>query len=223
MDKVKIIALKESILEDNDQDAQTLREDLHSHGTCLLNLMSSPGSGKTTTLLALNKAFAGRLRWGVMEADIDSAVDANTMLEAGVPTVQLHTGGMCHLDADMTRQGIAALGMEDAELIVLENIGNLVCPAEFDTGAAINMTILSVPEGDDKPAKYPLMYETSDILVINKIDTLPIFDFDKARVERDARIRNPKIEIFYISAKTGEGVQDLADALVRKVKEWNAK
>ena len=223
MDKVKIIALKESILEDNDQDAQTLREDLRSHGTCLLNLMSSPGSGKTTTLLALNKAFAGRLRWGVMEADIDSAVDANTMLEAGVPTVQLHTGGMCHLDADMTRQGIAALGMEDAELIVLENIGNLVCPAEFDTGAAINMTILSVPEGDDKPAKYPLMYETSDILVINKIDTLPIFDFDKARVERDARIRNPKIEIFYISAKTGEGVQDLADALVRKVKEWNAK
>ena len=223
MDKVKIIALKESILEDNNQDAQTLREDLRSHGTCLLNLMSSPGSGKTTTLLALNKAFAGRLRWGVMEADIDSAVDANTMLEAGVPTVQLHTGGMCHLDADMTRQGIAALGMEDAELIVLENIGNLVCPAEFDTGAAINMTILSVPEGDDKPAKYPLMYETSDILVINKIDTLPIFDFDKARVERDARIRNPKIEIFYISAKTGEGVQDLADALVRKVKEWNAK
>ena len=223
MDKVKIIALKESVLEDNNQDAQNLRDELQRHGTCLLNLMSSPGSGKTTTLLALNNDFAGRLRWGVMEADIDSAVDAKTMLEAGVPTVQLHTGGMCHLDADMTRQGIAALGMEDAELIVLENIGNLVCPAEFDTGAAINMTILSVPEGDDKPAKYPLMYETSDILVINKIDTLPIFDFNKARVERDARIRNPKIEIFYISAKTGEGVQALADALVRKVKEWNAK
>ena len=223
MDKVKIIALKESVLEDNNQDAQNLRDELQRHGTCLLNLMSSPGSGKTTTLLALNNAFAGRLRWGVMEADIDSAVDAKTMLEAGVPTVQLHTGGMCHLDADMTRQGIAALGMEDAELIVLENIGNLVCPAEFDTGAAINMTILSVPEGDDKPAQYPLMYETSDILVINKIDTLPIFDFDKVRVERDARIRNPKIEIFYISAKTGEGVQELADVLVRKVKEWNAK
>ncbi|MBR0160395.1 MAG: hydrogenase nickel incorporation protein HypB [Oscillospiraceae bacterium] len=221
MDKIKIIALKESVLEDNDQDAQNLREELRSRGTCLLNLMSSPGSGKTTTLLALNQAFAGRLRWGVMEADIDSAVDADTMLKAGVPTVQLHTGGMCHLDADMTRQGIAALGMEGAELIVLENIGNLVCPAEFDTGAAINMTILSVPEGDDKPAKYPLMYETSDILVINKIDTLPVFDFDKARVERDARLRNPKIEIFYISAKTGEGVQELADALVSKVKEWN--
>ena len=222
MEDVKIIALKESVLEDNNQDAQNLRKELHRQGTCLLNLMSSPGSGKTTTLLALNRAFGGRLRWGVMEADIDSAVDARTMQEAGVPTVQLHTGGMCHLDADMTRQGIRALGMEDAELIVLENIGNLVCPAEFDTGAAINMTILSVPEGDDKPAKYPLMYETCDILVINKIDTLPVFDFDKARVERDARIRNPKIEIFYISAKTGEGVQALADALVTKVKEWIA-
>ena len=223
MEKVRIIALKESVLQDNDRDAQLLRDDLHSRGTCLLNLMSAPGSGKTTTLLALNKAFVGRLKWGVMEADIDSAVDANTMLEAGVPSVQLHTGGMCHLDADMTRQGIAALGMEDAELIVLENIGNLVCPAEFDTGAAINMTILSIPEGDDKPAKYPLMYEICDILVGNKIDALPAFDFDKARMEQYARARNPKIEIFYISAKTGEGVQELADALVQKVKEWNSK
>jgi hydrogenase nickel incorporation protein HypB len=223
MEKVRIIALKESVLQDNDRDAQLLRDDLHSRGTCLLNLMSAPGSGKTSTLLALNKAFAGRLKWGVMEADIDSAVDANTMLEAGVPSVQLHTGGMCHLDADMTRQGIAALGMEDAELIVLENIGNLVCPAEFDTGAAINMTILSIPEGDDKPAKYPLMYEICDILVVNKIDALPAFDFDKARMEQYARARNPKIEIFYISAKTGEGVQELADALVQKVKEWNSK
>ena len=223
MDKVKIITLKESVLEDNDRDAQLLRDTLRGQGTCLVNLMSSPGSGKTTTLLALNKAFAGRLRWGVMEADIDSAVDAKTMQEAGVPTVQLHTGGMCHLDADMTRQGIAALGMEDAELIVLENIGNLVCPAEFDTGAAVNMTILSVPEGDDKPAKAPLMYRTCDMLVVNKIDTLPIFDFDKERMERDARMLNPKIEVYYISAKTGEGVQELANALVRKVKEWNAK
>ena len=222
MEEAKIIALKESVLADNDQDARNLREELRGRGTCLLNLMSSPGSGKTTTLLALNKAFAGRLRWGVMEADIDSAVDANTMLQAGVPAVQLHTGGMCHLDADMTRQGIAALGMDDAELIVLENVGNLVCPAEFDTGAAINMTILSVPEGDDKPAKAPLMYETCDILVVNKIDALPVFDFDKKRMEMFARARNPKIEIFYISAKTGEGVQELADALVAKVKEWNA-
>ena len=222
MDEVKIITVKESLLADNDKDAQALRDTLKQGGTCLLNLMSAPGSGKTSTLLALQKAFAGRLRWGVMEADIDSAVDAQTMQNAGVPSVQLHTGGMCHLDADMTRQGIAALGMEDAELIVLENVGNLVCPAEFDTGAAINMTILSVPEGDDKPVKYPLMYETCDILVVNKIDTLPIFDFDKARVEQYARARNPKIEIYYISAKTGEGVQTLADALVKKVKEWNA-
>jgi hydrogenase nickel incorporation protein HypB len=193
-----------------------------SHRSGLYVFSGPTGSGKTTTLLALNKAFDGRLRWGVMEADIDSAVDADTMLAAGVPSVQLHTGGMCHLDADMTRQGIRALDMEDAELIVLENIGNLVCPAEFDTGAAINMTILSVPEGDDKPAKYPLMYETCDMLVVNKIDTLPIFDFDKEKMEGYARARNPKIEIFYISAKTGEGVQELADALVKKVKEWNA-
>ena len=222
MEQIKIIALKESVLADNNADAQALREELQSRGTCLLNLMSSPGSGKTTNLLALNRAFDGRLRWGVMEADIDSAVDAQTIQNAGIPAVQLHTGGMCHLDADMTRQGIRALDLDDAELIVLENIGNLVCPAEFDTGAAINMTILSVPEGDDKPAKYPLMYETCDILVVNKIDTLPVFDFDKARMERDAKERNPEIEIFYISAKTGEGVQALADALVRKVKEWNA-
>ena len=223
MDEIKIIALKESVLEDNDRDAQALRDELKAQGTCLLNLMSSPGSGKTTTLLALNRAFGGRLRWAVMEADIDSAVDARPMQEAGVPTVQLHTGGMCHLDADMTRQGIRALNIPDAELIVLENIGNLVCPAEFDTGAAINMTILSVPEGDDKPAKYPLMYEKCDMLVVNKIDTLPVFDFDKERMERAARTRNPNIEVYYISAKTGEGVQALADVLVRKVKEWNAK
>ncbi len=222
MENIKIIALKESVLEDNNQDAQNLRNELRRHGTCLLNLMSSPGSGKTSTLLALNRAFAGRLHWGVMEADIDSAVDAQTMQQAGVPTVQLHTGGMCHLDADMTRQGIRALNMENAELIVLENIGNLVCPAEFDTGAAINMTILSVPEGDDKPAKYPLMYETCDILVVNKIDTLPVFDFNRERMERDAKTCNPNIEIFYISAKTGEGVRQLADVLVKKVKEWNA-
>ena len=221
MDEMKIIELKESVLEDNDKDAEVLRTGLRENGCCLINLMSSPGSGKTTTLLALNRAFDGRLRWGVMEADIDSDVDAKTMRDAGVPSVQLHTGGMCHLDADMTRQGIRALGRDDLELIVLENIGNLVCPAEFDTGAAINMTILSVPEGDDKPAKYPLMYQTCDILVINKIDALPIFDFNKDFVESCARKLNPNIEIFYISAKTGEGVQALADALVKKIKEWN--
>lgn len=221
MDDIKIINLRETILEDNDKDAQLLRDTLRAQGTCLLNLMSSPGSGKTTTLLALNKAFEGRLRWGVMEADIDGNVDAQTMMRAGVPAVQLHTGGMCHLDADMTRQGVAALEMEKPELIVLENVGNLVCPAEFDTGAAINMTILSVPEGDDKPAKYPLMYEKSDILVINKIDALPVFDFKKEFVEQCARECNPDIRIFYISALTGEGVKELADELVERVKEWN--
>ena len=221
MEEIKIIELKESVLEDNNADAENLRQALRAKGTALLNLMSSPGSGKTTTLLALDKAFAGRLRWGVMEADIDSDVDARTILAAGIPSVQLHTGGMCHLDADMTRQGIAALGREDLELIVLENIGNLVCPAEFDTGAAINMTILSVPEGDDKPAKYPLMYETCDMLVVNKIDVLPVFDFDREYMERCARQLNSDIEIFYISAKTGEGLGALADAIVKKVKEWN--
>lgn len=225
-DPVKIIELKESILEDNNKDAQDLRDSLKAQKTCMLNLMSGPGSGKTTTLLALDKYLRSRLRWGVMEADIDSDVDARTILAAGIPSVQLHTGGMCHLDADMTRQGLRAL-MESTDqhldLVVLENIGNLVCPAEFDTGAAINMTILSVPEGDDKPAKYPLMYEKCDMLVVNKIDTLPVFDFDKERMERAARTRNPNIEVYYISAKTGEGVQALADVLVRKVKEWNAK
>jgi hydrogenase nickel incorporation protein HypB len=247
---LRIIELKESILEDNDKDAQALRDTLHARGTCLLNLMSGPGSGKTSTLLALQPYLEGKLRWGVMEADIDSDVDAKTLLAAGIPAVQLHTGGMCHLDADMTRQGLAALagitnpalgnpgfesprfddpGLEDTrpevpglDLVVLENIGNLVCPAEFDTGAAINMTILSVPEGDDKPAKYPLMYETCDLMVVNKIDAMPVFDFDTEKVERYAKLRNPEIKIFYISAKTGEGVAALAEEIVSRVAAWNA-
>ncbi|MBE5997773.1 MAG: hydrogenase nickel incorporation protein HypB [Lachnospiraceae bacterium] len=181
MDEVKIIELKESILEDNNQDAQVLRDELKQKKIFLINLMSSPGSGKTTTLLALNNYFKGKIRWGVMEADIDSSVDAETMLSAGVPSVQLHTGGMCHLDADMTRQGVRSIEDQDLDLIVLENVGNLVCPAEFDTGAALNMTILSVPEGDDKPAKYPLMYEVSDLLVVNKIDE-EIGDFIHERI-----------------------------------------
>ncbi len=229
---VRTIQLKKTILENNDQDADLLREQLKADGTYYMNIMSSPGSGKTTTLLGTIKGLqelgaAGEgagcspLKVGVMEADIDSDVDARTIRAAGIPSVQLHTGGMCHLDADMTRQGIAALGRDDLELIVLENIGNLVCPAEFDTGAAINMTILSVPEGDDKPAKYPLMYETCDMLVVNKIDVLPVFDFDREFMESCARKLNPDIEIFYISAKTGEGIGPLADAIVKKVKEWN--
>lgn len=220
MEQARIIELKETILEDNDTDAKVLRQDLHQHKICLLNLMSSPGSGKTSTLLALKPYLDGKIKWGVMEADIDSDVDANTMLEAGIPSIQLHTGGMCHLDADMTRQGIRAFEQEiqeDLDFIVLENIGNLVCPAEFDTGAHINMTILSVPEGDDKPAKYPLMYQVSDILVINKIDALPVFDFRKDYVESVARKLNPDVKIFYISAKTGEGIEELAAFLLQRV------
>ena len=221
MTDVDIIELKESILEDNDADAEKLRQDLKNRKICLMNLMSSPGSGKTTTLLALNRFFENRISWGVMEADIDSDVDARTMQASGVPSIQLHTGGMCHLDADMTRQGINAFGRDDLDFIVLENIGNLVCPAEFDTGAAINLTLLSVPEGHDKPAKYPLMYEVCDVLVVNKIDALPVFDFDKAKMEEYVKELNPEIKIFYISAKTGEGVSELADYLVDYVKEWN--
>ena len=222
---VKIIELKESVLEDNNKDARDLRDQLKAQKTCLLNLMSGPGSGKTTTLLALDKYFRGRLKWGVMEADIDSDVDARTILAAGIPAVQLHTGGMCHLDADMTRQGLKALfagADEHLDLVVLENIGNLVCPAEFDTGAAIKITILSVPEGDDKPAKYPLMYEECDIMVVNKIDALAVFDFDKEKAERYARLRNPSIKVVYISAKTGEGVEALAEEIIRLVQAWNA-
>lgn len=224
-DSVQIIELKESILEDNNKDAQDLRDQLKGQKTCLLNLMSGPGSGKTTTLLALNKYLKDRISWGVMEADIDSDVDARTILAAGIPSVQLHTGGMCHLDADMTRQGLTALFESTdrhLDLVVLENIGNLVCPAEFDTGAAIKMTILSVPEGDDKPAKYPLMYEECDLMVVNKIDALPVFDFDKEKAERYARLRNPNIKIFYISARTGEGVEALAEEIISRVQAWNA-
>lgn len=217
---VRVIEVKRSIFENNDKDAERLRAELKEKKVFLLNLMSSPGSGKTTTLLALAKALKGRLNMGVMEADIDSAVDAETMMNAGIKSIQIHTGGMCHLDADMTRQGLYEFGMEDAELIVLENVGNLVCPAEFDTGAVKNMTILSVPEGDDKPLKYPLMYEKCDLLVINKVDVLPYFDFQKERVEEYARRRNPKIDILYISAKTGEGVDRLADWIVDQARVW---
>jgi len=224
MNDVQVIELKKSILEDNDADAELLRNTLKAQKTCLINLMSSPGSGKTATLLALRKYFSGKLKWGVMEADIDSDVDAKTMKEAGIPSVQLHTGGMCHLDADMTRQGIRALTAEAGplDMIVLENVGNLVCPAEFDTGAAINMTILSVPEGDDKPAKYPLMYETCDLLVINKIDACAVFDFDFEKVERDAKACNGNIRIFPVSAKTGEGIEALAEELLARFAAWNA-
>ena len=220
MDGLKVIQIKQSVFADNNADADRLRAQLKEEKTFLLNLMSSPGSGKTTTLLALAKELEGKLKWGVMEADIDSSVDAETMSKAGVPSIQLHTGGMCHLDADMTRQGIKEFGTQDLDLVVLENVGNLVCPAEFDTGAVKNMTILSGPEGHDKPLKYPLMYETCDLLVVNKIDVLPYFDFDREKVVEYAKMRNPDIDIIFISAKTGEGVAELADWLMKNVKAW---
>ena len=220
MKDYKIIEVKRSIFEDNDADAEKLRKELAAQGTYLLNLMSSPGAGKTTTLKRTIAMLKDELKIGIMEADIDSDVDAKVISETGVRVIQIHTGGMCHLDADMTRQGLYEFGLEDAELIVLENVGNLVCPAEFDTGAVKNMTILSVPEGDDKPLKYPLMYEKCDLLVINKTDVMPYFDFDKEKVEKYARLRNQDIDILYISAKTGEGIEALADWIVAQAEVW---
>ncbi len=231
MEEIKIIELKQSVFEDNDKDAERLRAGLKDAGIFLMNLMSSPGSGKTTLLLSLAEKLAGRLDWAVMEADIDSDVDAARMIDAGVRSVQLHTGGMCHLDADMTRQGLAELGviegetggsagLEKPDLVVLENVGNLVCPAEFDTGACMDVTILSVPEGDDKPLKYPLMYEKCDILIVSKIDVLPYFDFDTEKVVANVRMRNPKIDVIFVSAKTGEGMDELAAKIEKRVREW---
>ena len=221
MDEVKIIEVKQGVFEENHKDAEELRKQLKSEKTFLLNLMSSPGAGKTTTLLALAKEFSGKISWSVMEADIDSAVDAETMQKAGVPTIQIHTGGMCHLDAWMTKQGLEELETKNTDLVILENVGNLVCPAEFDTGACKNMTILSVPEGHDKPLKYPLMYEICDLLVINKIDVMEYFDFDKEKIVEYAKMRNPKIEIIFISAKTGEGIKELSEWILSNVNEWN--
>lgn len=220
MTDFKIIEVKQSVFADNDKNAAILRSRLKEEKTFLLNLMSSPGAGKTTTLLALADKLKGRVRWGVMEADIDSAVDAQAMSEADVPSIQIHTGGMCHLDADMTRQGLKEFGRKDLDLVILENVGNLVCPAEFDTGAVKNMTILSVPEGHDKPLKYPLMYETCDLLVVNKTDVMEYFDFDKEKAAAYAKKRNPDIDIIFISAKTGEGMDELADWILENVKEW---
>ena len=221
MDTYRVIEVKQSIFADNNQDADRLRQQMKEDKTFLINLMSSPGSGKTTTLTGLINRLKDDLRIGIMEADIDSDVDADTISRTGVKVIQLHTGGMCHLDADMTRQGIRQLGTEGLDLVVLENVGNLVCPAEFDTGAALNMMILSVPEGHDKPLKYPLIFQVCDILVINKIDVLPYFDFDLEKVREFALRRNPNLKIFPISAKTGEGVDALADYLKQQVISWN--
>ena len=222
MDTYKIIEVKESVFADNDREAARVREALKQKGTFLLNLMSSPGSGKTTTLLRTIEALKDELRMGVMEADIDSDVDARRIAEAGVKSIQLHTGGMCHLDAGMTEQGLREIGTDDLDLVVLENVGNLVCPAEFDTGAVKNAMILSVPEGHDKPLKYPLIFTVCDVLLINKIDVLPYFDFDMERVIEYAHRRNPRLEIFPVSAKTGEGMDAWCDWLRKQVKDWQA-
>lgn len=219
--EVRILEIKESVFADNDRQADMLRQELKERGVFLMNLMSSPGAGKTTTLVKTIAALRDSLRIGVMEADIDSDVDARTIAETGVKSIQLHTGGMCHLDAAMTRQGIEGLDIEDVDLAILENVGNLVCPAEFDTGASKNVMILSVPEGHDKPLKYPLIFTVCDALIINKIDVLPYFDFDMEKVVEYAHMRNPKLKIFPLSAKTGEGVDAWCNWLREQVRAWN--
>lgn len=223
MEKYKVIEVKESVFASNDADAGVLREELKAQKTFLLNLMSSPGAGKTTLLKQTIGALRDEMRIGVMEADIDSDVDAAAIAETGVKSIQLHTGGMCHLDADMTRQGIRQLGTEELDLVVLENVGNLVCPAEFDTGAVKNAMILSVPEGHDKPLKYPLIFQVCDVLIINKTDVLPYFDFDMEKVAEYAHMRNPKLKIFPVSAKTGEGVDAWCQWLQDEVAAWTEK
>ena len=222
MNDYKVIEIKRSVFESNDREADKVRQQLKADRTFLLNLMSSPGSGKTTTLKQTIAALKDEYKIGVMEADIDSDVDARAIEQAGIRSIQLHTGGMCHLDAGMTKQGLDSFNAEEYDFVVLENVGNLVCPAEFDTGASKNAMILSVPEGDDKPLKYPLMFTVSDCVLINKIDTKSVFDFDdEAVVERIKRL-NPNAEIFFISAKTGEGVDKWVDWLRAQIDEWNA-
>lgn len=223
MGKIPVIDLKKTILENNDADADVLRAELQKEKTYYLNVMSSPGAGKTTTLLGTIARLKDTLRIGVMEADIDSDVDAVTIREkAQVPAIQLHTGGMCHLDADMSRQGLRALDTSSLDLVILENVGNLVCPAEFDTGAIKNAVILSLPEGDDKPLKYPLMFETADVVLINKIDAAPVFDFDFERCRSYIRMRNPEVPVFAVSAVSGEGMDAWCDWLRNEVQSWLA-
>ena len=219
--QTRIIEIKKSVFADNELDAEALRKELKAKGVYLLNLMSSPGSGKTTTLIRTLNLLKDKLRIAVMEADIDSDVDAVKIREAtGIESIQLHTGGMCHLDAEMTRQGLDGLSLEDLDLVVLENVGNLVCPAEFDTGAVRNAMILSVPEGHDKPLKYPLMFSVCDLVVVNKIDVLPWFDFDMEKCREYVHMRNPKAQIIPICAKTGEGVEEFARWIEEQVKSW---
>ncbi len=221
MDEIKVIEIKKNVFEDNDKDAENLRKELKDKGVFLLNLMSASGSGKTTTLIQTLNRIKNKVRVAVMEADIDSDVDAVKIKEAtGVPSIQLHTGGMCHLDAEMTRQGLDNVGLKDVDLVVLENVGNLVCPAEFDTGAVRNAMILSVPEGDDKPLKYPLMFTVCDLVIINKTDVMPYFDFDLERCKSYIHQRNPKAQVIPICAKTGEGVDAFVQWLLTEVNAW---
>lgn len=221
MSEFKVIEIKKSVFENNDREADKVREQLKKDRTFLLNLMSSPGSGKTTTLKATIAALKNEYKIGVMEADIDSDVDAKAISETGAKSIQLHTGGMCHLDAGMTKQGLESFDANELDFVVLENVGNLVCPAEFDTGASKNAMILSVPEGDDKPLKYPLMFTVSDVVLINKIDTKSVFDFDDEAVVKRIKKLNPNAEMFFISAKTGEGIDAWADWLRREIDAWN--
>lgn len=224
MEEVKVIEIKKSIFEDNDRDADNLRADLKKRGVYLLNLMSAPGSGKTTTLIQTINRLKDKIRISVMEADIDSDVDAIKIKEAtGVESIQLHTGGMCHLDAEMTRQGLDNVSIDSTDLVILENVGNLVCPAEFDTGAVRNAMILSVPEGHDKPLKYPLMFSVCDVVVINKIDVMPYFDFDLDKCKEYIHMRNPKATVIPVCAKTGEGIDQFAEWLLNEVRNWQNK
>jgi hydrogenase nickel incorporation protein HypB len=221
MDGIKVIEIKKSIFADNDKDADALRRELRQKGVYLLNVMSSPGSGKTTTLIQTINRLKDKLRIAVMEADIDGDVDAVKIREAtGIPSIQLHTGGMCHLDAEMTRQGLDNLALGEADLVILENVGNLVCPAEFDTGSCRNAMILSVPEGHDKPLKYPLMFSVCDVVVINKMDVLPYFDFDMEKCREYIHMRNPRAQVIPICARTGEGVDVFAEWLLQEVNNW---
>ena len=221
-EEIRIIEIKKSVFAANELDADALRAKLKKKGVFLLNLMSAPGSGKTTTLTKLINLMKDEYRIAVMDADIDSDVDARTIAEAtGVQSIQLHTGGMCHLDAEMTTQGLDGLeNLDDLDLIILENVGNLVCPAEFDTGASKNAMILSVPEGDDKPLKYPLMFQVCDLVIINKIDVLPYFDFDLDKCRKNIRYRNENAEIIPVCARTGENIEKIADWLRKQISAW---
>lgn len=223
MESFKILEIRQSVFASNDEEAAKLRAELKEKGVFLLNLMSSPGSGKTTTLARTIEALKDEMKIGVMEADIDSDVDARTISAAGAKAIQLHTGGMCHLDAGMTRQGLEGLGTGDVELAILENVGNLVCPAEFDTGAVKNAMILSVPEGHDKPLKYPLMFQVCDVVLVNKMDVLPYFNFDLEKCTEYVKMRNPKAQVIPICAATGEGMDAWYDWLRREVRAWRGE